>query len=174
MLWWYVTDESGYGWVIAYVAEMLRQSAEITHIFFSIPKWAQRYFKTELAAQSIVFALQWRHNELEGVSDLDHQPHDCLLNRVSRRRSKKTSELRVTGPFFRRIRRRPVNSPHNGPVTRKMFPESARWRLKSSWPTATSLCIILNIRVRRWSCLRLVSSSKPSSESMAVTLDRDE
>ena len=52
--------------------------------------------------------------------------------------------------------------------------ESARWRLKSSWPTATSLCIILNIRVRRWSCLRLVNSSKPSSDSMAVTLDRDE
>ena len=36
--------------------------------------------------------------------------------------------------------------------------ESARWRLKSSWPTATSLCIILNIRVRRWSCLRLVAA----------------
>ena len=52
--------------------------------------------------------------------------------------------------------------------------ESARWRLKSSWPTATSLCIILNIRVTRWSCLPLVSSSKPSSESMTVTLDRDE
>ena len=52
--------------------------------------------------------------------------------------------------------------------------ESARWRLKSSWPTATSLCMILNIRVRRWSCVRLVSSSKPSSESMAVTLDRHE
>ena len=48
--------------------------------------------------------------------------------------------------------------------------ESARWRLKSSWTIATSLCMILNIRVRRWSCLHLVSSSKPSSDSMAVTL----
>ena len=27
----------------------------------------------------------------------NHQPHDCLLNRLSRRRSKKTSKLRVTG-----------------------------------------------------------------------------
>ena len=52
--------------------------------------------------------------------------------------------------------------------------ESARWSLKSSWPTVTSLCMILNIRIRRWSCLRLVSSSKPGSESMAVTLDWDE
>ena len=38
---------------------------------------------------------QWRHNERDGVSN--HQPHDCLLNRLSRRRSKKTSKLRVTG-----------------------------------------------------------------------------
>ena len=40
-------------------------------------------------------ALQWRHHERDDVSN--HQPHDCLLNRLSRRRSKKTSKLRVTG-----------------------------------------------------------------------------
>ena len=39
--------------------------------------------------------LQWRHNEHDGVSN--HQPHDCLLNRLFRRRSKKTSNLRDTG-----------------------------------------------------------------------------
>ena len=39
-------------------------------------------------------ALQWRHNELDGVSN--HQPRHCLLNRLFRRRSKKT-KLRVTG-----------------------------------------------------------------------------
>ena len=39
--------------------------------------------------------LQWRHNGRDGVSD--HQPHDCLLNRLFRRRSTKTSQLRVTG-----------------------------------------------------------------------------
>ena len=38
--------------------------------------------------------LQWRHNERESVSN--HQTHDCLLNRLFRRRSKKTSKLRVT------------------------------------------------------------------------------
>ena len=32
---------------------------------------------------------------INGVSN--HQPHDCLLNRLFRRRSKKTSKLRVTG-----------------------------------------------------------------------------
>ena len=39
--------------------------------------------------------LQWRHNEHDGVSN--HQPHNCLLNLLSKRRSKKTSKLRVTG-----------------------------------------------------------------------------
>ena len=33
--------------------------------------------------------------QFSGVSD--HQPHDCLLNRLFRRTSKKTSKLRVTG-----------------------------------------------------------------------------
>ena len=36
--------------------------------------------------------LQWRHDELVGVSN--HQRLDCLLNRLFRRRSKKTSKLR--------------------------------------------------------------------------------
>ena len=39
--------------------------------------------------------LQWRQNGHDNVSN--HQPHDCLLNRLFRRRSKKTSKLRVTG-----------------------------------------------------------------------------
>ena len=39
--------------------------------------------------------LQWRHNRRDNVSN--HQPHDCLLNSLFRRRSKKISKLRVTG-----------------------------------------------------------------------------
>ena len=39
--------------------------------------------------------LGWRHNGRDSVSN--HQPHHCLLNRLFRRRSKKTSKLRVTG-----------------------------------------------------------------------------
>ena len=39
--------------------------------------------------------LRWRHNDHDSVSN--HQPHGCLLNRLFRRRSKKTSKLRVTG-----------------------------------------------------------------------------
>ena len=43
----------------------------------------------------VIKTLQWRHNGRNSVSN--HQPHDCLLNRLFRRRSKKTSKLRVTG-----------------------------------------------------------------------------
>ena len=39
--------------------------------------------------------LQWRHNGHDGVSN--HQPHNCLLSRLFRCRSKKTLKLRVTG-----------------------------------------------------------------------------
>ena len=41
------------------------------------------------------FALLWRHNGCDGVTN--HQANDCLPNRLFRRRSKKTSKLRVTG-----------------------------------------------------------------------------
>ena len=37
--------------------------------------------------------LRWRHDKRDGVSN--HQPHDCLLNRLFRRRSKKNSKLLV-------------------------------------------------------------------------------
>ena len=40
-------------------------------------------------------SLQWRQNGHNSVSH--HQPHDCLLNRLFRCRSKKTLKLRVTG-----------------------------------------------------------------------------
>ena len=63
--------------------------------------------------------LHWRHNEHDGVSN--HQPHGCLLKRLFRRRSKKTSKLRVTGLCVGNSSG-PVNSPHKGPVTEKMSP----------------------------------------------------
>ena len=60
--------------------------------FFKIPEdWqtivsVQRFYS---------IPLQWRHNKRDGVSN--HQPHNCLLNRLFRRKSKKTSKLCVTG-----------------------------------------------------------------------------
>ena len=66
-----------------------------------------------------LYSLRWRHNDHDGVSN--DQPHGCLLNRLFRRRSKKTSKLRVTGLCVGNSPG-PVNSPHKGPVPRKMFP----------------------------------------------------
>ena len=42
----------------------------------------------------ISILLRWRHNGHNSVSN--HQPYDCLLKRLFRRISKKTSKLRVT------------------------------------------------------------------------------
>ena len=67
----------------------------------------------------LLSTLQWRHNERDGVSN--HQHHDCLLNGLFRRRSKKTSRLRVTGLCAGNSHRWPVYSPHKWPVTRKMY-----------------------------------------------------
>ena len=65
------------------------------------------------------YAFRWRHNDRDSVSN--HQPHDCLLNHLFRRRSKKTSKLRFTG-LCAGNSPGTVNSPHQWPVTRKMFP----------------------------------------------------
>ena len=64
-------------------------------------------------------SLHWRHNDYGGVSN--HQTHKCLLNRLCRRSSKKTPKLCVTGLCAGKSPG-PANSPHKGPVTRKMFP----------------------------------------------------
>ena len=69
------------------------------------PVWYQIQMK-------VCISFQWRHNELYGISH--HLPHDCLLNLLSRRRSKKISKLRFTGLCE-------GNPPVKGPVTRKMF-----------------------------------------------------
>ena len=65
------------------------------------------------------WSLQWRHNERYGVSN--HQPHDCLFYRLFRRRSKKTSKLRVTGLC---VRDSPVTGefPAHMASNAKMFP----------------------------------------------------
>ena len=55
--------------------------------------------------------LRWRHNDQAGVSN--HQPQGCLLNRLFRRQSKKTSKLRVTGLCAR-------NSPGTGEFPAQM------------------------------------------------------
>ena len=80
--------------------------------------WADNIFKCIFLMKMLV-SLQWCHNDHNRVSN--HLPHGCLLNRLFRRRSKKTSKLHVTGLCVGNSPG-PVNSPHKGPVTQKMFP----------------------------------------------------
>ena len=65
---------------------------------------------------AFAWALQWRHDERDGV--VNHQPHDCLLNHLDQRKHQSSVSLAFMGG----IHRWRVNSPHKGPLTRKMFP----------------------------------------------------
>ena len=97
-------------------------------------------FRQREANQEMCNTLQRRHNEHDGVPD--HQPHDCILNRLFRRRSKKTSNLRVTGLCAR-------NSPVTGefPAQRASNAENV-----SIWWRHHEL-IYLTIR-NRWAALK--------------------
>ena len=104
--------------------------SESVSVFMSpTPSPGQRYFACHPAAWLMIgiqstyqisdsISLQWRHNDHDDV--WNHQPHECLLNRLFRHRSKKTSKLRVTG-LCAGNSPGPVNSPHKWPVTRKVF-----------------------------------------------------
>ena len=66
-----------------------------------------------------LYTLQWCHNEPDGVSN--HRRLDCLLNHLSgadQRKYQGSASL----AFVMGIHRWPVDSPHKGPVTWKMFP----------------------------------------------------
>ena len=88
----------------------------ISPLWWGIRQWpvanAHRHMMISMYMYFIpVWPLQWRHNGRDGVSN--HQPHDYLLNRSIRRRSKKTSKLRVTGLCAR-------NSPVTGEFPAQM------------------------------------------------------
>ena len=55
----------------------------------------RKQFFVQHYRQTGLISLRWCHNGRDSVSN--HQPQDCLLNRLFRRRSKKTSKLRITG-----------------------------------------------------------------------------
>ena len=64
--------------------------------------------------------LQWRYNERDGVSN--HQPQQLFTHLFIQGADKRKHQSSASLALMRRIHRWPVNSPHKGPVTRKMFP----------------------------------------------------
>ena len=73
---------------------------------------------SRICSPVICYSLQWRHNECD--DDSNHQPPDCLLNRLGADQGKHQTPASLA--FVWGIHRCPVNSPYKGPVTRKMFP----------------------------------------------------
>ena len=93
------------------------KEAKMTSETKNIPRGKQYYSRR----QNIT--LRWRHNGHDSVSN--HQPYNCLLNRLFGCRSKKTSKLRVTGLCV-------GNSPGTGEFPAQMASNaenvSIRWR----------------------------------------------
>ena len=65
-------------------------------------------------SQHLLKSLQWRHNGRDSVSK--HQPP--VYSGADERRHQSFASL----AFERGIHQSPVNSPHRGPITQKMFP----------------------------------------------------
>ena len=94
--------------------------------------------------------LQWRHNELDGVSN--HRCLDYFLNRFFRRKSKK-HQSSASLAFVRGIHRWPVNSPHKGSVTLKIFPFDDVVMISPQWtlyPPDFSEPLKFHPELRQW------------------------
>ena len=105
---------------------------ELIPTYIELPIYWRIYCK-----QKTNTTLQWYHNERLVVSN--DQPHDCLL--IFRRRLKK-HQSSASLALMRGINQWPVNYPHKGSVTRKMFPsDDVIMRLKqdTSWRATSSL-----------------------------------
>ena len=89
---------------------------------YSYTHWKQSKAKQNKTHKTLLVTkteLQWRHNERDGVSN--QRRLECLLKRLFRCRSRKTSKLSVTG-LCGGMHRWPVDSPPKGPVMQKKFP----------------------------------------------------
>ena len=88
ILWYSLREKLDNGFV-----PLLRNS-HLTSLLISHHRHAPTRSSGELFAD-VFISLQWHHNKHDGVSN--HRRLDYLLNRLCRRRSKKTSKLRITG-----------------------------------------------------------------------------
>ena len=93
----------------------------------------------------MLLTLWWRHNGRDSVSN--HQPHDCLLKRLFRRRSKKTSKLRVTGlcvensPGTGEFPAQMANNADNISIWWRHHGQSNRFTNALRWPSGMSFQI---------------------------------
>ena len=92
----------------------------------------------DMASPRPFSTLQWRRNGCDSVSN--HQSYDCLLQDLFKRRSKKTSKLRVTGLCA-------GNSPETGEFPAQMASNAENvsiwWRHHGKWQKRFSLTQLL-------------------------------
>ena len=128
----------------------------------------------EVSNPMVSLSLQWRHNGCNSI--LNHQPHDCLLNRLFRRRSKKTWKLCVTGLCA-------VNSPGTGefPAQIASYVENVSiwWRHHGCWqihrltqisPYVTITDDVFAVCCKNHSAHFFVSSKSNSWSSIVITV----
>ena len=87
--------------------------------------------------------IHWPHNERNGVSN--HQHLNCLLNRLFRHKSKK-HQSSTSLVFVRGIHQWLVDSPHKGPVMRKIFPFD---NVIMSQPCSYRYCHVISMTLER-------------------------
>ena len=109
-----------WAWLLKYNCLLEKMTIRIIHLrkciqFFTRYITKLQSYKCESCGYYRT-SLRWRHNGRDGVSN--HQPHQCLLNRLFEYRSKKTSKLRVTGLC---VGNSPGNSPHKCQSRGKCF-----------------------------------------------------
>ena len=105
--------------------------------------------KNQIGSRKCTYSLQWRHNGCDGVSN--HQPRDYLVNRLFRRRSKKTPKLCVIGlcmgnsPVTGEFSAQMASNAENAPIWWRHH-AVAYSRVMTVWMSSTLLlCFSLNL-----------------------------
>ena len=132
---------------------MLHYATNILHDFFTSTRtlwWISPGNLITPRGQSYDWpttTLRWRHNECDSVSN--HQPHDCLLSRLSGRRSKLTSKLRVTGLCVGNLR---TNGQWRGKGFHLMTPSWVKqpWRIWLKWSYQSTKNYIVSAAQTWW------------------------
>ena len=117
------------------------------HISWDVPHIQHQNLDSRASIMLPTSTLRWRRNGCDSVSH--HQPHDCLLNRLFGRRSKKTSKLRVTGLCV-------GNSPATGEFPAQMASNAEN--VSIWWRHHVSKGTIINNHIYRW--LTLITSTE--------------
>ena len=79
---------------------------------------AEPQYFLEFSLNNLLHTLHWRHNEVASRITSLVTVYSIAYSGADQWKHQNSASL----AFVRRIHRRPVNSPHKGPVTRKMLP----------------------------------------------------